>query len=1030
MPGAGGGFTVAEAGKLLGSAPCVTLSLSPGVPTNSKLPPTQQWLAVAPDALAAAQLHAGQRMLVGIVDIATTALPPGIASPSSRASQLTMPSTPTSTFAPQQLPDLSSEGTRLTNLWESTRSMCGIRAPHITPSAAGTGSFGKATVEGHVHSKTTSDLFGGGQRGDEGSMGTSGEGKGDASSCLTPTQRRGRDHRGRGTSMHAQDLLLSQQQQKHEGQQEQEGELGQYLLVVRVWPCARLPRGCAALSTTAAEACGRPKPGASAVALFRMPHALQLIPACRTLVLQVCFDAHRCKPATLAGPSVKLGPTGSMQAQVSGGSGTSTPTPSTRKLPGTPSSASNNPPNVTHAATPAPATSAPDILQPPAALGDWVLDLLTPPPAAGSSSTGSSLTEAQRSMLGHAVARHLCGRALLRGNPVLVPLLGHTLLCSVAAALEGARAEGDQGSKTAAAEATAGGASGAAGAEATLCEAGMAAWQVVAGVTEVVLLLEGEDLPEDVAAQLAPLSNMQSRDKGSCKSLQGHAALPAWAFGRSMGQLVSQVREAAEAEVKGSSAEAAAIAAERALRSGLAAHSASGFQALGGVAPFAASLRELVALPLRAPHLFAGLRVRPPRGVLLHGPPGGGKTVLARAAAADAGAALLIVNGPDVVSEFFGESEAGLRGVFAAAKCLAPSVVFIDEVDALAPARGGGEGGGGMAGALSGSTGGAGDSAARLVTVLLTLMDGAGGAGPGDGVVVIAATNRPGALDSALRRPGRFERELEVGVPGPQARADVLRARLQLVPRHSLEDADIEALANAAHGYVGADLAALVNEAALVALRRVVAMRQQQQQRGAGQLGFDSAGVIQVKRRRGETGSHSAGGDSAPSEQDVNPCPERAASEDGPPSGQDLPISEGAHSAVCEPAELCVTKADFATAEARVRPSALRELAVEVPCVGWADVGGLDDVKQRLREAVEWPFRVPGALARVGAQAPRGVLLYGPPGCSKTLLARAVACEAKLNFLAIKGGELYSKYTGKSCGHGHIVSKYEGPVTS
>mmetsp|Transcript_25804 Transcript_25804/g.66464 ORF Transcript_25804/g.66464 Transcript_25804/m.66464 type:complete len:815 (+) Transcript_25804:517-2961(+) len=628
-------------------------------------------------------------------------------------------------------------------------------------------------------------------------------------------------------------------------------------------------------------------------------------------------------------------------------------------------------------------------------------------------------------MLGHAAARHLCGRALLLGNPVLVPLLGHTLLCSVAAAMEGAKAEGAQGMMAvgaaagaaargtagAAVEGTAGlgdgmtagavtgkmdGAAALCGApRAAPCGAGMAAWQVVAGVTEVVLLLEGEDLPEEVAAQLAP-SN-KARGKGSYESLQGQAALPAWAAGRSMGQLVSQAREAAEAEVKGSSAEAAATAAERALRSGLAAHSASGFQALGGVAPYAAALRELVALPLRAPHLFAGLRVRPPRGVLLHGPPGGGKTVLARAAAADAGAALLIVNGPDVVSEFFGESEAGLRGVFAAAKRLAPAVVFIDEVDALAPARGGGEGGGGMAGALSGSTGGAGDSAARLVTVLLTLMDGAGGAGPGDGVVVIAATNRPNALDSALRRPGRFERELEVGVPGPQARADVLRARLQLVPRHSLQDADIEALANAAHGYVGADLAALVNEATLVALRRVVATQQQQQLQlqGAEQPELDGA-EVQTKRRQGEAGGHAAGGNSAPSEPDL------------------LPPTEGAHNAACDPLALCVTKADFATAEARVRPSALRELAVEVPRVGWADVGGLDNVKQRLREAVEWPFRVPNALSRVGAQAPRGVLLYGPPGCSKTLLARAVACEAKLNFLAIKGGELYSKYVGES----------------
>ncbi|KAK9807627.1 hypothetical protein WJX72_004612 [[Myrmecia] bisecta] len=359
--------------------------------------------------------------------------------------------------------------------------------------------------------------------------------------------------------------------------------------------------------------------------------------------------------------------------------------------------------------------------------------------------------------------------------------------------------------------------------------------------------------------------------------------------------------------------------------------STSGGQiALGGVSEQLRSLRELVTLPLKMPQLFERYHIRPPRGVLLYGPPGTGKTCLARAAAADAHVPLFVLNGPDVVSAYYGESEDGLLGVFAAARAAAPSIIFIDEIDALAPAR---ESGGGGSGSGLGHVGAAADMGARIVTTLLTAMDGFLGDASTtvDRVVVIAATNRPEAVDVALRRPGRFDRELEVGVPTPQGRAEIVRAKLQNL-RHDLSAQEVAALAAAAHGFVGADLTALARQS-----------------------------------------STSDGG-----------------------------------------TELRVTLDDFRVAETRVRPSAMREVALEVPNVSWADVGGLDGVKQRLQEAVEWPQKNPAALARIGATPPRGVLLYGPPGCSKTLLARAVANEAKLNFLAVKGPELFSKYVGES----------------
>ncbi|KAK9835096.1 hypothetical protein WJX84_006660 [Apatococcus fuscideae] len=412
--------------------------------------------------------------------------------------------------------------------------------------------------------------------------------------------------------------------------------------------------------------------------------------------------------------------------------------------------------------------------------------------------------------------------------------------------------------------------------------------------------------------------------------------------------VVEAAQQAAMDAVGGGPEGAAAVAAGRAAAAGEASRS-RGLLALGGLQDQIQALRNAVLLPLQTPHLFARYGVQPPCGVLLWGPPGTGKTSLARAAAADSGAQLFVVNGPDLVSEFYGESEEGLQGIMAAAKAASPAVIFIDELDALVPARQGGDGVGG-----SGSDAG-GDASMRLVAALLTAMDGLHGRGPeaaaaGCRVVVIAATNRPEAVDRALRRPGRFDRELEVGVPSPQDRLAILRSKLMGMA-HGLSEQDVQDLAFAAHGFVGADLAALAQESALTALRRIIAAR-------AAPVSASAAGS----------------------------------------PGTDLQV----------------TRDDFLAARSRIRPSALREVAVEVPNVHWGDVGGLDAIKQRLKEAVEWPQKNPEALARVGAKPPRGVLLYGPPGCSKTLLARAVACEAKLNFLSVKGPELFSKYVGES----------------
>lgn len=354
------------------------------------------------------------------------------------------------------------------------------------------------------------------------------------------------------------------------------------------------------------------------------------------------------------------------------------------------------------------------------------------------------------------------------------------------------------------------------------------------------------------------------------------------------------------------------------------------YDMIGGLTPQLADLRRAIELQLTQPQLFRRFGVCPPTGVLLYGPPGTGKTMIARAVAAEAGASVFVINGPEILSKFYGETEASLRRIFAEALRRRPSVIFIDELDALCPRRDGAPS----------------DVDKRVVASLLTLMDSLSSEGSAGQVLVLGATNRPEALDPALRRPGRFDQELEIGVPSAEGRRDILQKLLCTMP-HGLTDVDVQHLAGSAHGYVGADLRALCHEAGLCALRRILGKQPH------------------------------------------------------------VPDSKLA-------ASVTVTLQDFLQAMNEVRPSAMREVAVDVPSVSWSDIGGLEEIKLKLKQAVEWPQKHPESFLRMGIRPPKGVLLYGPPGCSKTMIAKALANESGLNFLAVKGPELMNKYVGES----------------
>ncbi|KFQ25924.1 Spermatogenesis-associated protein 5, partial [Merops nubicus] len=354
------------------------------------------------------------------------------------------------------------------------------------------------------------------------------------------------------------------------------------------------------------------------------------------------------------------------------------------------------------------------------------------------------------------------------------------------------------------------------------------------------------------------------------------------------------------------------------------------YDMIGGLSSQLRTIREMVELPLKQASLFSSYGIPPPRGVLLYGPPGTGKTMIAKAIANEVGAHFTVINGPEIISKFYGESESRLRQIFAEASLCRPSIIFIDELDALCPKREGAQN----------------EVEKRIVASLLTLMDGIGSEGSEGQLLVLGATNRPHALDAALRRPGRFDKEIEIGIPSARDRLDILQKLLRKVP-HSLTAAELGQLADSTHGYVGADLAALCKEAGLYALRRALGKR-------PNLLDNEVAGSVMIAFN------------------------------------------------------------DFLQGMNDVRPSAMREVAVDVPKVSWSDIGGLEDVKLKLKQAVEWPLRHPDAFIRMGIQPPKGVLLYGPPGCSKTMIAKALAHESGLNFLAVKGPELMNKYVGES----------------
>jgi transitional endoplasmic reticulum ATPase len=353
------------------------------------------------------------------------------------------------------------------------------------------------------------------------------------------------------------------------------------------------------------------------------------------------------------------------------------------------------------------------------------------------------------------------------------------------------------------------------------------------------------------------------------------------------------------------------------------------YEDIGGLHEELQRIREMIELPLKHPELFRHLGIEPPKGVILYGPPGTGKTLIAKAIANETGAHFISINGPEIMSKFYGESEARLREVFQEAEQNAPSIVFIDELDAIAPKRG----------EVTGEV------ERRVVSQLLTLMDGLKSRGQ---VVVIGATNRIEAIDPALRRPGRFDREIRIGVPDRNGRREILLIHTRRMPL--AEDVDLDELADITHGFVGADIAALVREAAMNALRRYLP-------------------EIDL-------------------EKEVIPAE------------------------VLE--KIKVSREDFANALKTIQPSALREVVLEVPNVKWTDIGGLEAVKQELMEAVEWPLKYPEVFRRLGIRPPRGILLYGPPGTGKTLLAKAVATESQANFISVKGPEVLSKWVGES----------------
>jgi transitional endoplasmic reticulum ATPase len=353
------------------------------------------------------------------------------------------------------------------------------------------------------------------------------------------------------------------------------------------------------------------------------------------------------------------------------------------------------------------------------------------------------------------------------------------------------------------------------------------------------------------------------------------------------------------------------------------------YEDIGGLKNEVQKVREMIELPLRHPEIFDRIGIEAPKGVLLHGPPGTGKTLLAKAVANETNANFYSISGPEIMSKFYGESEERLRDIFKEAEENAPSIIFIDEIDSIAPKRE----------EVSG------DVEKRVVSQLLTLMDGIQSRGK---LVVIGATNRPNAIDPALRRPGRFDREIDIGIPDEQGRLDILLIHSRGMPL--TEDVNLESIAKVTHGFVGADLEALSKEAAMRSLRRILP-----------EINLEQPKIpVEILNK------------------------------------------------------IKITKQDFDEALRDVQPSAMREVLVQRPNVGWEDIGGLQQVKEELAEAIEWPLKHANLFAEANVEPPKGILLYGPPGTGKTMIAKAVAATSEANFISIKGPELISKWVGES----------------
>jgi transitional endoplasmic reticulum ATPase len=355
------------------------------------------------------------------------------------------------------------------------------------------------------------------------------------------------------------------------------------------------------------------------------------------------------------------------------------------------------------------------------------------------------------------------------------------------------------------------------------------------------------------------------------------------------------------------------------------------YEDIGGLHREIQRIREMIELPLKYPEVFERLGIDPPKGVLLNGPPGCGKTLIARAVANETNAHFISIAGPEVIHKFYGESEKHLRDIFKEAEKHAPSIIFLDEIDAIAPKRE--------------ETSGDKQVEKRVVAQLLSLMDGLKGRG---NVIVIGATNIPNTLDPALRRPGRFDREITIGIPDQRGRLEILEIHSRGMPL--AEDVTLERVAAITHGFVGADLEALCREAAMTALRGIMPTIDF----AAAQIPYEKLYALEV------------------------------------------------------------TMDHFLGALAEVEPSAIREVFTEIPNVGWDDVGGLDDVKEALRESIEWPLKYADLFTQAGTRPPKGILLSGPPGVGKTLLAKAVASQSEANFISIKGPALLNKYVGES----------------